>query len=478
MTKPVCCCWVFLLLGSLPAWGHRYDIAIDPRLSLLQVRLCFDGAAPTSLTSGDRRAGTYLSDVYIDSPEPAGRVSVRRGRMRLQDIAADACIAYKVSLQQIAQGRRSSHIGDSRLLDIRSWLWRPETVPASTQLHFSMPAGVEVATPWPPLPGRRHGFLLPDTPADWSGRVAFGRVRKTSVNVAGAELHISLVGPFDDRQIDEVRTWVRKTAENISGVYGRFPVVNAGVLVMALGDRYGSGPVPWAEVQRSGRPEAHFFINQNLPLAAFLADWTPTHELAHMLHPAIAWQFKWFYEGLASYYQNVARARGGQLSQRQAWQKLYDGFERGLKQSRQPDRRGSPKYMEMYWRGAAAALLADVRLRKESHNRHSLDSALSQFQQCCFAPVKTWDGFAFFRRLDELTDSRVFSSIFGKYARSDEFPDVLPVLRDLGIQVKRGRVHLTDESDWLALRTDLMTKPVVVGVQQSGGLSLPAAGGR
>ena len=459
--------WLPLVCLCASSWAHRYDVTVDRQLSLLQVRLCFSGAAPATLTSGDRRAAGYLRNLRIDAPGANARGALRGGRIRLRDMPADACITYDVPLHRVSGSRLGKHPRDSRLLDIRSWLWRPQRIGMPVELHFNLPAGVAVAAPWTPLPGRRHGYVLPDTPADWSGRVALGQVSKTSVTVAGTTLDISLVGRFDDRQLDDVRTWVGTSAINISRVYGDFPVANAGVLVVALGDRYGSGPIPWAEVQRSGRPEAHFFINERLPLERFLSDWTPTHELAHLLHPSIDWQFKWVYEGLASYYQNVARARGGQLTPQQAWQKLYDGFQRGLQQSRQTWRSAGPKYMEMYWRGAAAALIADVRLRKESDNRHSLDSALAQFRQCCFAPAVTWDGFAFFRRLDQLSDSEVFSAVFGRYARSDAFPDVMPVFKELGIRIERGRVRLSDDSDWLALRTDLMTGSMVVGGKEA-----------
>lgn len=453
-----------LLLGCLSTtvFAHRYDIEIDPALALLQVRLCFAGAAPASLTSGSPRAVGYISDLRIEGVHSGARAQLRRGRIQLQNIPPGACLGYRVNLDRITDNRISYRSAGSRLVDIRTWLWRPERVPARTRLSFKLPQGVKVAGPWPTVGDQKHTFWLPDTPADWSGRVVFGQLKRTAVTVGSTDLDITLMGDFDRDQIDDVRTWVGGAADNIRRVYGNFPLADAGVLVVALVNGYGYEPVPWAEVQRSGRPEAHFFINQNAPLQAFINDWTPTHEMAHMLHPSMEWRFKWVYEGLASYYQNVARARSGQLTQQQAWQKLYDGFQRGLKQAR----RGFGGYMEVYWRGAAAALIADVTLRQQSQNSQSLDSALQQFGQCCFTPVTTWNGFAFFERLDRLTDSTVFSDVFGRYANSDEFPDVTPVLRELGIRVDNGRVHLTADGPWVALRTDLMTRPLLLSESQ------------
>ena len=50
-----------------------------------------------------------------------------------------------------------------------------------------------------------------------------------------------------------------------------------------------------------------------------------------MLMPYISSRDRWLSEGLASYYQNVLRARDGRLTDTQAWQLLYEGFQRGKK---------------------------------------------------------------------------------------------------------------------------------------------------
>ena len=71
-------------------------------------------------------------------------------------------------------------------------------------------------------------------------------------------------------------------------------------------------------------------VDTSHDLDAFLDSWTASHELSHLLLPYISRREAWLGEGFASYYQNVLRARAGMLSQREAWQKLHAGFERGL----------------------------------------------------------------------------------------------------------------------------------------------------
>src|SRR5690349_3931578 len=67
------------------------------------------------------------------------------------------------------------------------------------------------------------------------------------------------------------------------------------------------------------------------PSAEFADDWTAVHELSHLMHPYLGDRGTWLAEGLATYYQNVLRARSGMLTPAQAWDRLYQGFKRGAK---------------------------------------------------------------------------------------------------------------------------------------------------
>ncbi|MEJ2442167.1 MAG: hypothetical protein P8Y42_01755 [Exilibacterium sp.] len=452
---------VFWLVFHVPdtfAVTYHYHVAFGDKLARLDVRLCFEGKAPRLLSSGNSASAGYLRDVRLFSPESAGRLSVSGGKIHLERLPENACIAYGVRLREAIDDREAQRIGDSLLVDIQAWLWRPvSTAMADTlELYFNLPPGIEIVGPWEPLPQSRHGYRLSNTPINWEGRVALGQVGTTRVSVAGQSLRICLVGAFSAVQKENARRWVQRAAANISLVYGRFPVPGADVMVIATGGGRGGDAVPWAQVQRGGRPVAQFFINEQQPLERFLDDWTPTHELAHLLHPVLERQFKWVYEGLASYYQNVARARGGQLTDVQAWQKLYDGFQRGLRESRETGSQRRPRYMEIYWRGAAAALLADVSLRKQSANQLSLDIALQRFQRCCFEPVRTWGGYEFFATLNQLTGTKTFSHIYERYASTDAFPDVKPVLTELGVRIHNGNVSLINDAPLAAVRKDIM----------------------
>ena len=119
---------------------------------------------------------------------------------------------------------------------------------------------------------------------------------------------------------------------------------------------------------RGGGVAAEFFVDQTRPLNELRFDWTATHELSHMLLPYVSSRDRWLSEGLASYYQNVLRARDGRLTEQQAWQKLHAGFERGRKATHggslaEASRAGWSATMRVYWGGAAMMLKADSQLR-------------------------------------------------------------------------------------------------------------------
>ena len=90
-----------------------------------------------------------------------------------------------------------------------------------------------------------------------------------------------------------------------------------------------SEPVPFGHVFRDVGEAVEFFVNQRRPFAEFTADWTATYEFSHLLAPHIAGNEQWIAEGLASYYQNVLTARGGNFRLRDALRKLLEGFARG-----------------------------------------------------------------------------------------------------------------------------------------------------
>jgi hypothetical protein len=346
------------------------------------------------------------------------------------------------------------------------WFWRPDSLEPDEDIdvEFNLPAGISVSTPWQvaAMPGGHATYRVGHSPYDWPAAVAFGHFTEHIMDVSQVQLRVAILEGQPKVDEAQIADWLRRAASAVITLYGRFPVASVQVLVIP-GAR-GNEPVPWAYVLRGGGPSVHFFINQDRPKEEFDADWTAVHELSHLLLPYIMSADAWLSEGTASYYEHVLRARAGSIDPRQAWQRIHDGFKRGLQSTRgltladateRMYRSGT--FMRVYWEGAAIMLLADQRLRARTGGRQSLASALDELQQCCLSPEVGWGGRDLFRKLDELTGTTVFAELYESHVRSPSLPDVAEAYRLLGLQVTAdGEVVLLDDGPERAYRDAIM----------------------
>jgi hypothetical protein len=446
---------------------HRYTVRIDPELTEISVRACFDGSPPSSLVAESLDAPLALIEARVESSRKAVAPS---GALPLKDLGDDGCLLYRVNVSRPIKlhdrtGDKIRRVGRDLLASAGLWLWRPETIAPDedVELEFDLPDGVTVSAPWSPVaPSPRPTVRLGRTPYDWPATVAFGRFRERELRVAGARLRVAVLDGSPAPDLEQVHGWLADAAQMVAGVSGRFPVEQAQVLVVP--DARGNEPTPSAYVVRGGNPAVHFLINQRRPPEEFYADWTATHELAHLLVPFVDHNDAWLPEGVATYYQTVLRARAGRLSEREAWSSLHAGFRRGrnaapgltLAQATENMSRGAT-FMRVYWEGAAMILLADVRLRQLTAGKQSMDTALAALQDCCLDPERSWTAKELFARLDEITSAQVFSELYEAHVASRDFPDLTGIYRQLGIQPAADGVELAPEAPHRRLREAIMT---------------------
>ncbi|MGD8498068.1 MAG: hypothetical protein PVG82_04125 [Chromatiales bacterium] len=457
------------LVPTVQASSPRYSVQIDEPLISLSVRACFGSQAPSALVAFDGAALRSLRDMRIDSSDGSRVLEPLGRRAWLGELDEDDCIEYRVGLEPTpGAGWRSGlrRSGASLLMSPQHWLWLPDTPPSrgSIELEFLHATDINVSAPWDRVshaPGRTV-FRIGPRPYDWRSRIAIGRFPVERIQLPGGDLRLAVLdgSPQPDRAA--IRRWIEEAARGLIEVGGRLPVPSAQVLVVPIG--HGGEPVPWGQIMRGGGDAVHLYIDQRRPLAEFRADWTLMHELSHLLHPRIDGDDAWLYEGLASYYQNVLRARIGLLDRGEAWAELDAGFERG--------RRGTPPnrtlaevsenmprnglYMRVYWSGAAVALLADTELRARSGGRQSLDTALAAFAECCMPSDRIWSGAEFMAKLDELSDSDVFMRLYRTHVQSAEFPDLQATYRRLGLSPSLRGLRLLDDAPDAPIRRAIM----------------------
>ena len=293
---------------------------------------------------------------------------------------------YSVDLNKAARSRQARKYQDSWLINNQAWLWRPRAR-GEFSLKFEFPEGVSdhVSVPWQSTTGNHH-FVAGTTPVSWTSRMLFGDVHLRQVPTAGTKLQLAIIGIRSSRKREEIAQWIEQAADAVSNIYGRFPVDDAQVIVAGIGKR--SEAVPWGEVQRAGSASVHLFVDETRPIEEFKSDWTAVHELSHLLIPRVDYQDRWLSEGIASYYQNVARMDVAMLTPSEAWQKLNAGFNRG-RIAQNGSLRNSRSTMHTYWGGAAYYLLADLRLRSLP-SPTTLPEVLNKLRSCCMPSERLW----------------------------------------------------------------------------------------
>lgn len=452
-----------LFFLAMPASAQDvYRVRFDDDLASVQVEACFAGKAPSSLRinsesrkyilwarHGDRDIKSYFS----------------RGRSYLPRLPDNACIEYSVDLKAALAAENSRLALDLEgqiITNTNLWFWAPRQQ-REMEVEVSLPAGMHISTPWLPMGTRGDVQLFKAglTPTNWSSRIAVGNISKKEIQIAGATFRVAIIGSFTQQQIATCMEWLHEAARSVGTVTGNFPQQNVQILLVGIGEQRQA--MPWAQVMRGGGISGHFFIDQNRPLNDFSRDWTPTHELSHMLLPFISSNDRWLSEGLASYYQNVLRARDGRLSERAAWQKLHEGFRRGVDGTHgqrladmSRNMRENGAYMRVYWSGAAIFMLADIKLRQESDGRQSLDSALAMLHECCMSQSKSWRAREMFNKFDDLTGTSIFSELYDRHVLSRNFPDVFESYHDLGIDSSSKKIRLSQDARLAEIRSAIM----------------------
>jgi len=383
----------------------QYQVQLDTENALITVHACLN--QPTRYLATGRADSHHYLRFFSQQHQPLALSS----KIQLTN-STDHCFQYQVDINKALKSKQSFYQEKSWLLNNQLWLWLPIEDMTLT-VKFSQP----VSAPWPL--SAEGSYQINTENAFWPSRLAFGQLQQYQLKIAEQKLRLDLVGNFSPIKKRQLKQWLQQAAGAIANIYQSFPVTQIQLLVTKA--RRGSGPVPWGEVQRGGYPAVHLFINPNYSLDSFKQDWTASHELSHLLLPKIRGRDRWLSEGIASYYQNVARAKAGQLSPHQSWQKLRSGFKRGQKAAASTPLRQAHKTMHIYWGGAAIFMLADMRLR-QLPSALTLDLVLKRLQHCCLPNNRIWSAEQLMTKLDQLSQSQIFSQLLQHEAQAKVFP--------------------------------------------------------
>jgi predicted metalloprotease with PDZ domain len=446
----------------------EYRVQLDTERNLLMVVACFKTDSPDYLVAGSENAASLITSASLGQKPGQQALLINRARILLNPSAEEPCLNYQVDLKKLNRnsnsGRISINLGNTLNSQAGDWLWLPADKSRTIRVRFTLPKGFFSSAPWHLISRTETESMFEFNAQDdiEESRVLIGQFSQGDIHVEGARIRLAIVGKVSKAEINKLTKWVSYGAESIVALYGRYPLSDPQIVVFAIGP-YDSA-VPWGEVQRNGGCVANLYVDQTRPLNELVNDWTLIHELSHMIHPYLDMSGRWLTEGVATYYQNVLQARVGTFTEEKAWTKLHQGFQRGIKETKSGESlinissnmRENRKYMRVYWSGVALVLKADTMLRIRSNS--SLDVVLKKFQSCCLSPNRTWNPREYINKLDELSNTRIFSRLYEEYAFSDKFPDLDEVYELLGMIGTNKKLKFSADADPMKLRQSIMRK--------------------
>lgn len=438
--------------AAAPRWD--FVATLQPADESLLLRGCSDSAQNRFRLRAGSSAHEFL--LSLRRGEDQELRADARG-VRVTDWQAGECFEARIDLKSagLSDRFRIGRGDDSYWrVPLEKWFWRPRRIDPDSTIEFRMPKGWAESVPWTPI-GGSHRYRLGATPDDWPAQTAFGRFQEQMIALPGGRLRVAMLPLVDAAKQRRIFDWFRATAPVLLASDGRMPLPDTQVLIVPLPGV--SEPVPWGQVSRGGAAGVALFVGADAGSTAWHDDWTTAHELAHLQHPYLGSSGRWLAEGLASYYQNVWRARTGAFSATEGWRRLDAGFKRGRAVGGGPPLselgRGWGGTMRVYWAGAAYWLESDIALRQQGS---SLDAVLGAFRRQHLPSERYWSPEDFIAELDAQAPTARLLQRYQRYAGARQFPDLSQSYRTLGLNIGEIDDGMRKPN---ALREAIMTKP-------------------
>ena len=302
-------------------------------------------------------------------------------------------VHYRVDLTGMGRGHGDmdsvSRLGKGGFIaSDKVFLLAPPKLPEETavEVRFTLPEGAEVGAPWTRLPaatgdkGLRFSTTLGQRRT--GSYVAIGRLKALrDVPVEGGVFRPVIFDGPRRATDDDLRGWLREAGAEVARFYRGLPAPVVNVVLVPLTESSRSGI--FGSVLREHWPSVAMLVGGGADPKSFHGEWMAFHELFHLGNPRLQGRIPWLTEGVATYYQDVLRARAGVKTGAEMLADLADGWERfcapegqGTFLERIKQRMREHDYMDFYWGGACFAHRLDLAVRQQSGGKKSLDDVL------------------------------------------------------------------------------------------------------
>jgi hypothetical protein len=260
-------------------------------------------------------------------------------------------------------------------------------------------------------------------------------VASHDIKNGGATLQVDFAaGPLDLPQ-DAILAHIRAAASAVVAYYGHFPVSRDRILIVPVADGHGIGHgTTWGDM--AGYPAmTRIHIGQHATEQDLKDDWMMTHELVHTGFPSLSDDQHWMEEGLATYVEPLARVMTGELTARKVWHDMVRDMHQGEPASGDAGLDHTHTWGRTYWGGAMFCLVADVEIRRQTHNRKGLRDALRAIVEHGGTIDHNWDLPKALAIGDSATGTHVLTEQYAKWKDKPVTVDLPALWAELGVRL-------------------------------------------
>lgn len=423
------------------SWSYEVDAPAEGS-RVVGVEASFDGIH-TERLAVPKDVVPFVSNVEVRAGN-GWRTVERRGDEWSEPSCSYKCtVRYKVDLGALAAACGDEvdcarRIGATTLSPALEWLAHPvprTDVPVTVRVHT--PDATQFASGMARSDADTATYAFRSFDLDEGSFTAFGPMRRTSIEVPGqngakAHLDVAVLGDTRYAMPDEdIRAWVHDAANATVPLFGRFPVDHATLFVVPA---KGEDEVVFGKVLSLAGASVVVVLGDKMQSQNRHRDWVLVHELFHLGFPTFRGEGRWLGEGLATYYEPILRARAGWTTDAEVFRQFARNMPRGQAKAGVTAGLSARDDLDaIYWGGAMFCLTADVRIREETHGRHSLDDVIRAALERGGDATHVWTVQDVITLGDKVTGTNVLSEMYDRYATRGDRIDLDGLFTQLGV---------------------------------------------
>jgi hypothetical protein len=272
----------------------------------------------------------------------------------------------------------------------------------------------------------------------------------TTVKVGGAEIDVTIRGEFDLSK-DALIEWVTLAAKSVTAYFGKFPVPHAEIRILQ-GRRGGiSNGMSFGE----GGVHCRIAVGQHATADGLKKDWMLTHEMVHFGFPNVPEEHHWIEEGSATYIEPIARAKVGWITPEQVWADMVRDMWQGLPETGDGGLDHTHTWGRTYWGGALFCLMADIEIRKRTHNDKGFQDAIRAINQAGGTIDQDWPLDRALKTGEKATKTTVLTDLYGQMGSKSGAANLADLWNQLGVRRDSDKVTFDKNAPLAAIRASI-----------------------